>query len=218
MDAGTAQTAGHALLTAVNDLNAAVDASPEDITTEILRATQSVVSKMQKAVRHMNAPHPKFEAELQEEIAKVEPRIAQGTVTKAEADHLHSLEARAHGHTEKGGVAAAAQSIAARRERQLSLSSASGSVTSLTSGRSRANSRNFTLSLRPVDAPNMPKIGKDTVTLEKPDTSQSHEASADKGGSLNHVSNTSSHPVETDPEHPKEDFVNEQDVGETEKP
>jgi hypothetical protein len=52
----------------------------------------------------------------------MEPKVEQGTVTKAEADHLHSLEARAHGHTEKGGLTAVAQSVAAKRERQHSLS------------------------------------------------------------------------------------------------
>jgi hypothetical protein len=99
---------------------------------------------MQKALGQSNAPHPEFEAELQEEIAKIEPKITQGTVTKTEADHLHSLEARAHGHTEKGGVTAAAQSVVARRERQLSLSSGSGSVVTPNSGRSRASSKTFT--------------------------------------------------------------------------
>lgn len=78
--------------------------------------------EMQKALGHTNVPHPEVEGELQEEIAKIEPKIVQGTVTKAEADRLHSLESRAYGHTEKGGITAAAQSVVARRERQLSLS------------------------------------------------------------------------------------------------
>ena len=76
---------------------------------------------MQRALGQTNAPHPELEGELQAEIAKIEPKIELGTVTKEEADHLHSLEARAHGHTEKGGVAAHAQSVAAKRERALSL-------------------------------------------------------------------------------------------------
>ncbi|KAI5376149.1 hypothetical protein J4E82_005144 [Alternaria postmessia] len=147
------------LLMAAKDLHAAVDGSSEEATTEILRVAQSIVStglelnvetytdnatELQKAVGHTNAPHPEVEAELQEEIAKIEHKIAQGTVNKTEADRLHSLEARAHGHTEKGGIAAAAQSVVAKRERQLSLSSCSGSVSSPIYGRSRANSRNFT--------------------------------------------------------------------------
>ncbi|KAG9188777.1 hypothetical protein G6011_07482 [Alternaria panax] len=139
-----AQAPHRSLLMAAKDLHVAVDGSHEEATNEVLRVAQSIVSKLQKAVGHTNAPHPEVEAELQEEIAKIEPKIAQGTVTKAEADHLHSLEARAHGHTEKGGIAAAAQSVAARRERRLSLSSGSGSISSPISGRSRANSRNFT--------------------------------------------------------------------------
>ncbi|CAN9320901.1 hypothetical protein B0T12DRAFT_515912 [Alternaria alternata] len=138
------QAPHRSLLMAAKDLHAAVDGSSEEATTEILRVAQSIVSKLQKAVGHTNAPHPEVEAELQEEIAKIEHKIAQGTVTKTEADRLHSLEARAHGHTEKGGIAAAAQSVVAKRERQLSLSSGSGSVSSPIYGRSRANSRNFT--------------------------------------------------------------------------
>ncbi|XP_014558407.1 hypothetical protein COCVIDRAFT_36160 [Bipolaris victoriae FI3] len=110
------------LLTAVKDLHDKVESSPGEVTIEVLRTTQSVVSKMQKALGHTNVPHPEVEGELQEEIAKIEPKIVQGTVTKAEADRLHSLESRAYGHTEKGGITAAAQSVVARRERQLSLS------------------------------------------------------------------------------------------------
>ncbi|KAB2106673.1 hypothetical protein AG0111_0g4886 [Alternaria gaisen] len=137
-------SAVESLAIANKDLHAAVDGSSEEATTEILRVAQSIVSKLQKAVGHTNAPHPEVEAELQEEIAKIEHKIAQGTVTKTEADRLHSLEARVHDHTEKGGIAAAAQSVVAKRERQLSLSSGSGSVSSPIYGRSRANSRNFT--------------------------------------------------------------------------
>jgi hypothetical protein len=92
---------------------------------------------MQRAVGNSNAPHPELEAQLQEEIAKIEPKVVEGTVTIEEANHLHSLEARAHGHTEKGGITSIAQSVAAKRERQLSLSSGSSS----TGSRSRANSK-----------------------------------------------------------------------------
>jgi hypothetical protein len=77
---------------------------------------------MQHAVGAAHAPNPELEDDFQKELARIEPKIEQGTVTKAEADHLHSLEARAHGHTEKGGVTAKAQSVAAKRERALSLS------------------------------------------------------------------------------------------------
>lgn len=94
---------------------------------------------MQRAVGHTNAPHPELEDELREEIAKIEPKVVEGTVTIEEANHLHSLEARAHGHTERGGLTSLAQSVAAKRERQLSLSSGS----SPTSNRSRVNSKTF---------------------------------------------------------------------------
>lgn len=92
---------------------------------------------MQKAIGHTNAPHPELEAELQQEYAKIVPKVERGVVTKAEADHLHSLEARAHGHTERGGFTAAAQSVA-KRDRQPSISNTSSCE------RSRNNSRAFT--------------------------------------------------------------------------
>jgi hypothetical protein len=96
--------------------------------------------EMQRAVGHTNAPHPELETQLKEEIAKIEPKVAKGTVTIEEANRLHSLEARAHGHTERGGITSIAQSVAAKRERQISLSSGS----SPPNNRSRANSKAFT--------------------------------------------------------------------------
>ena len=76
---------------------------------------------MQRAIAETNAPYPGLKAEFQEAIAKIEPKIEQETVTKAEADHLHSLEAKALGHTAKGGITARAQSVVAKRERTHSL-------------------------------------------------------------------------------------------------
>ncbi|KAF1836679.1 hypothetical protein BDW02DRAFT_577753 [Decorospora gaudefroyi] len=171
------------LAIANKDLEAAVDGSPDEVTTEVLRTTQSIVSKMQKAVGHTNAPHPEVEAELRKEIAKIEPKIAQGTVTKAEADHLHSLEARAHGHTEKGGITAAAQSVVAKRERQLSLSNGSGTSSSPNSGRSRASSRALASpqqkslhgreeELHKAEVAIRPKIQEGTIT--KPEADRLH--------------------------------------------
>ncbi|KAF2277512.1 uncharacterized protein EI97DRAFT_295516 [Westerdykella ornata] len=113
------------LHTIVQDLVSAVDKNPNDVTDEILRLTQVALSRMRSALGIANAPHPELEPELHEEMAKIAPKVKQGTVTKAEADHLHSLEARAHGHTEKGGLTAAAQSIAAKRDRRQSISSGS---------------------------------------------------------------------------------------------
>ncbi|KAH6879251.1 hypothetical protein BKA58DRAFT_399212 [Alternaria rosae] len=185
-------SAVESLAIANKDLHIAVDGSPYEATTEVLRVAQSIVSKLQKAVGHTNAPHPEVEAELQEEIAKIEPKIAQGTVTKAEADHLHSLEARAHGHTEKGGIAAVAQSVAARRERQLSMSSSTGSILSPINGRSRANSRNFTSpqqrsrqeredDSRNAEMTMRSKIKADTVAALGIDKPQSLDARAYRG-------------------------------------
>lgn len=55
-------------------------------------------------------------------------------MTFEEANHLHSLEARAHGHTEKGGLTAKAQSVATKRERQASISEASSHLEKLKLG------------------------------------------------------------------------------------
>ncbi|KAF2750781.1 hypothetical protein M011DRAFT_464589 [Sporormia fimetaria CBS 119925] len=67
-----------------------------------------------------------IETQLQAETAKVQHDIEQGTVTAEEANRLHSLENRAHGHTEKGGVTAHAQSLVAGRARGASASNGSG--------------------------------------------------------------------------------------------
>jgi hypothetical protein len=107
-------------------------------TTPNASATANLNVEMQKAIGHTNAPHPELEAELQQEYAKIVPKVERGVVTKAEADYLHSLEARTHGHTERGGLTAIAQSVAARRERRSSVSSGGSNA------RSRANSRTFT--------------------------------------------------------------------------
>jgi hypothetical protein len=47
---------------------------------------------MQRAVSHSTPPNP--EVELQEEVAKIEPKVAEGTVTieEEEANHLHKRE------------------------------------------------------------------------------------------------------------------------------
>ncbi|KAF1839905.1 uncharacterized protein K460DRAFT_297597 [Cucurbitaria berberidis CBS 394.84] len=186
-DPSLGQAPHTSLLTVVNDLHAAVDTNPSDITTEVLRTVQTnIVSEMQKAVGHANAPRPELEAELREEIAKIEPKVVQGTVTKAEADHLHSLEARAHGHTEKGSITAIAQSVAAKRERQMSLSSSS----SPSSGRSRASSKTFTgtpqeqshrdkeANLHQAEVSTRSKIEQGTVTQADADLLQSRETRA----------------------------------------
>ncbi|PSN62942.1 hypothetical protein BS50DRAFT_558660 [Corynespora cassiicola Philippines] len=121
------------ILTLVKDLQVAVDTSPEAVTPEMLSITQNIVNQMQNAVGLRNRPHPELEKELQKEFAKLEPKVEHGTVTKAEANHLHSLEARAHGHAEKGGLTAHAQSIAAKRERKFTPSSGDSALDSVKS-------------------------------------------------------------------------------------
>ncbi|KAF1951852.1 hypothetical protein CC80DRAFT_187655 [Byssothecium circinans] len=159
------------LLAVVNDLKAAVDTNPQQVTTEILRTTQGIVSKMQRSLGQTNAPHPELEAELQAECAKIQPKVELGTVTKAEADRLHSLEARAHGHTEKGGLTSVAQSVAAKRERTLSLSDSRPELET---------------ELQEESAKVQPKVEQETVSKAEADRLHSLEARAhghtEKGG------------------------------------
>lgn len=128
----------HTQAALVNDLRAAVEDDPTVVTAELLKSTQSIVQSkpifhlsshlpswypkltlvgMQRALGKVTAPCPELEPELQAEIAKIEPKIEQGTVSREEADHLHSLESRVHGHTVKGGITAMAQSVVAKREK-----------------------------------------------------------------------------------------------------
>ena len=65
-------------------------------------------------------PHHDKEENLRQVELAIRPKIQDGTVTAAEAKKLHSCEMRAHGHTEKGRLAATAQSVVAHRQRTLS--------------------------------------------------------------------------------------------------
>lgn len=111
-------------------VHAEIDANPKNDTNKDLKLCQSMVSKLQKTVgaNTAGASHPELEEELQE-IAKIEPKAESGTVTE-EVNHLRNLEARAHGHTEKGGVTAYAQSVAAKKARSVSISTAKDTPTS----------------------------------------------------------------------------------------
>jgi hypothetical protein len=135
---------------------------------------------MQRAVGNGNAPHPELESELRTEYAKIEPKIEQGTVTRAEADHLHSLEARAHGHTERGGLTSAAQSVAAKRERQASLSD--GTINANRKGPTPVEQSHNAKedNLHQVEVALRPKVTDEPEAVTKEDASllQSREARA----------------------------------------
>jgi hypothetical protein len=119
---------------------------------------------MQRAVGHTDAPYPELEAELQGEIARIEPKVVEGTVTVEEANHLHFLEARTHGHTEKGGATSIAQSVATKHEYQLSLRSGSAPIPS----RSCANSKTC-WSEEQFNANNEANLHADNVVKPKSD-------------------------------------------------
>jgi hypothetical protein len=122
-------------------------------------------------------------------VDKTTFKVEQGTVTKEEADHLHSLEARAHGHTEKGGLTAHAQSVAARRQRGQSLSDgsthaandANGSSNNPSDGQGTSGNQGLSpeeqshkdkeANLRKVEFALRPKVEKDPEHVTKEDAS-----------------------------------------------
>jgi len=59
------------------------------------------------------------EANFQQAADQVASKLSTNpaSVTKEEADMLHSREQRAHGHTEKGGIASQAQQTVAQNEK-----------------------------------------------------------------------------------------------------
>jgi hypothetical protein len=61
------------------------------------------------------------EKNFQDAVDLIEPKIANApdTVTKEDADLLHSREVRAHGGAEKGGITAQAQSLAVKNEQSI---------------------------------------------------------------------------------------------------
>ncbi len=257
-DPSLGQAPHTSILTVVKDLNAAVEISPDEVTPEALATTQSVVNskciplshqflalkpfkEMQKAVSHSTAPNPDLETEFQKESVKIEPKVAKGTVTKAEADHLHSLEARAHGHTEKGGITAMAQSVVAKRERKMSLSN--DAHPSRDSGKAQNIGQPHVLTLEEqsrhdkeanlhqAEVSIKPRIEHGTVTQAEADFLQSREARAhgqiEKGGvaasaqslvfkkreaTLSDRSNVSGGNSETDHGHGKEQSQHEKDL------
>ena len=87
----------------------------------ITAQAQSLAAKNEKVnAAKEEKSHAAKEANFQEAVGIVEPKIANvpETVTEEDADLLHSREVRAHGETEKGGVTAFAQSLAAKNEQQ----------------------------------------------------------------------------------------------------
>ena len=58
------------------------------------------------------------EQEFQEAVGAIEPKIASNSkqVTEEDANLLHSTESRAYGVTEKGGITAQAQHLAAENK------------------------------------------------------------------------------------------------------
>lgn len=84
-----------------------------------LRFLTNSFAEMQQAIGAAHAPQLELEPELQKELVRIKPKIEESIVAKAEANRLDSLEARAHGQTEEGGLTATAQSLAPKRERAL---------------------------------------------------------------------------------------------------
>lgn len=134
---------------------------------DVLRLIQKAVSNVQKILSAAGLPpHPELEPELQQEYSKIEPKVKEGTVTKAEAAHLLSLETRAHGHTDKGSLTSVAQSVAARRARKQSVSG-SGSQEPRAVQSHNAREEN----LHKVEMAMLPKIKADPEHVTKEEAS-----------------------------------------------
>lgn len=138
--------------------------------------------------------------------------LAQRNVAMDETGSSHSLEARARGSSETGGVEGTVPvpSYSAIIERLHSLSSASGGIPNLSIGPPRINSQNPTSPhqhVPPVENLLKTKTEQNTTTSEDHNMLQSGEASVDKGVSLSDVSNRLSLSVAT------EDNAIEQSMG-----
>lgn len=82
-------------------------------------------SVMERAIGHTKAPHPELEAELQQEYAKIVPKVERGVVTRTESENQDN------GNTEGVGANDMSRPSLARREL---LSSVLGTVRHRTNG------------------------------------------------------------------------------------
>lgn len=74
---------------------------------------------MQQATHRANAPHPELQAELQQEYARIVPKVERSTITKAESNASQNLKWQANGHAQPTGTI---------RRRQLSPRSDSSNI------------------------------------------------------------------------------------------
>jgi hypothetical protein len=117
----------------VEDLYAAVSANPGDVTAKTRQTTQRILNSkshaaavlralannsavMQQAMNRANAPHPELQAELQQEYARIVPKVER---TDAENSHPHAFTRQVNGHTQDTG---------ARHRRQISSRSDSSNI------------------------------------------------------------------------------------------
>jgi hypothetical protein len=117
----------------VEELYAAVSANPGDVTTNTRQTTQRILNSkshaalvlralannsavMQQAMNRANAPHPELQAELQQEYARIVPKVDR---TDAENSHPHAFTRQVNGYT---------QDTSARHRRQISSRSDSSNI------------------------------------------------------------------------------------------
>ena len=74
---------------------------------------------MQQAMHRTHAPHPELQAELQQEYARIVPKVERSTMTKAESNASQTLKGQANGH---------AQPTSTIRRRQISPRSDSSNI------------------------------------------------------------------------------------------
>jgi hypothetical protein len=117
----------------VEELYAAVSANPGDVTTNTRQTTQRILNSkshaapvlralannsavMQQAIIRANAPHPELQAKLQQEYARIVPKVER---TDAENSHPHAFTRQVNGYTQDTG---------ARHRRQISSRSDSSNI------------------------------------------------------------------------------------------
>lgn len=76
---------------------------------------------MQQAMHRTHAPHPELQAELQQEYARIVPKVERSTIIKAESNASQTLKGQANGH---------AQPTSTIRRRQISPRSDSSNISS----------------------------------------------------------------------------------------
>ncbi|KAF3001496.1 hypothetical protein E8E13_008884 [Curvularia kusanoi] len=87
----------------MDDLHTTVIANPGDVTPRTIQSMQSILDTMQKAISHTQAPHPELQAEIQQQYARIVPKVEATTTGNAGYSDAHSPKKQTNGHIEPNG-------------------------------------------------------------------------------------------------------------------